>query len=150
MAQKKKTLDQCMKALQRAMQNLPEFAELYRTLPPFHDLEMTVVENKHLQVLSQDVFYRGCTPKNGLNSYLLQYCGHEYFQSDKALSEIAEIIQTVVTQERENPTLKERGLDWSGYSEDLRISLRLANILDATDEVYPHMRDRAIGVFSPS
>lgn len=134
-----------VEALKKALRHLPEYHRLLVILPPNHNLSLSIEEESTLQKLTENVTYEGLAADKGLNSYLVQICGQSYFKSQMEPAEIARQMQEIYTQERENPTLK--GCDWKGYSFDLRVCLRIASLFGATDEVFPHMRDEAIGVF---
>lgn len=140
-------LDRKIATLKKSIEKMPEYAEVLKLLPPNHTISLGIEESATMQKLTDHVEYRGFSPEGGECPYLLHICGLSYFESSKSLLEIANEIETVVIQERENPTVEFRKQDWKGYSEDLRISLRLADLFGATDEVYPHMHDMALGTF---
>ena len=144
-------LDKAIAKLKKKIATLPEYTDLLLLLPANNSVNVVIEEHAIVQSLNEHVEYEGFSEESGkTNKYLLEICGLSYFESKLKPSEVAKIIEEVVVQERENPTIKERGCDWKGYSEDLRVCLRLSRKLGATDEVYPHMRDNAIGVFRVS
>lgn len=135
-----KKVDQKMKALQKAMEKLPEFDALMELLTPNYELSLSLEEHPHCQILTENVKYVGCTPKKGANAYLLNFCGLEYFMTVRSPESIALEIQKVVEEvAASNPKA-----DMFGF----HVSSKLHDILQHTDEVYPHMRNEAIGTFS--
>jgi hypothetical protein len=141
-------LDKAIEKLTKKLESLPEYAEVCKLLPPNNRMELQIMEDSSETKFNQYVSYEGFVPEKGVSSpYLVQVCGLSYFESRLSPKEIAERIEEIVVQERENPTKKHRSCNWEGYSEDLRISLRLADLFGGTDEVYPHMRDAAMGSF---
>ena len=140
-------LDRKIAALKKTIEKMPEYAEVLKLLPPNHTISLSIEESATTQKLNDHVDYEGFAPDGKECAYLLHICGLSYFESSKSLLEIANEIETVVIQEQENPTVEFRKQDWKGYSEDLRISLRLSYLFGATDEVYPHMHDVALGTF---
>ena len=135
----KRAVDQKMKALHKAMKKLPEYKELFDLLPGNYKLNVEVEEVDQLTVLDKNVEYYGLTPNKGENAYMLRCCGEEYFVSSRSQKEIALEIQ------RAYQKVKESGVDIS--MRGFHISEALHDILHQTDEVYPHMRDNAVGVF---
>jgi len=135
-----KKIDKCMKALRKAVEKLPEYRALMEHAAPYHELTLGLEEHAHCQILTENVKYVGCTPAKGANAYLLNFCGLEYFRTNRSPEHIALEIQKVVDEvTASNP--KE---DMFGF----HVSSRLHDILCHTDEVYPHMRSEAIGTFS--
>lgn len=135
-----KKIDSRLKALRTALEKLPEFDALMEVLTPHHELSLGLEEHAHCQILTENVKYVGCTPKKGANAYLLNFCGLEYFRTVRSPESIALEIQKVV----EEVAAQKPKADMFGF----HVSSRLHEILNHTDEVYPHMRSEAIGTFS--
>ncbi len=135
-----KKIDRRLKALWKAVEKLPEFDALMELLTPNHELKLGLEEHAHCQILAENVKYVGCTPKKGMNAYLLNFCGLEYFRTVRSPETIALEIQKVV----EEVAASKPEADMFGF----HVSSRLHDILQHTDEVYPHMRSEAIGTFS--
>jgi hypothetical protein len=141
-------LDRKIATLKKTIEKMPEYIEVLKLLPPNHTISLSIEESATTQKLNDHVEYRGFAPEGGQCPYLLHICELSYFESSKSLLEIANEIETVVIQEQENPTIEFKKQNWKGYSEDLRISLRLSDLFGATDEVYPHMHDMSLGSFT--
>ena len=141
-AQQKKALAK----LNDAITNLPEFRDLMLMLPSkvaITDCELIECDQS-LYFHNNKVKYEGIVPKDkGKQPYLLECCGLEYFESDKTIEEIANEIFNAYTI-----VMKNKSLDAD------MIGFHISNYLsehydwDKTDEVYPHMRQQAIGGFS--
>lgn len=141
-AQQKKALAK----LNDAITNLPEFRDLMLMLPSkvaITDCELIECDQS-LYFHNNKVKYEGIVPKDkGKHPYLLECCGLEYFESSKSIDElandIAEAYKFVLSHKEVKPD---------------RIGFHISNYLsehfdwEKTDEVYPHMRQQAIGGFS--
>ncbi len=135
-----KKIDKRMKALKKAVEKLPEYHALMELLTSNHELVLGLEEHAHCEILAENVKYVGCTPEKGANAYLLNFCGLEYFRTVRSPESIAQEIQKVV---EEVAATKPKD-DMFGF----HVSSKLHDILNHTDEVYPHMRSEAIGTFS--
>jgi hypothetical protein len=135
-----KKIDKCMKALRKAVETLPEYRALMTLVTRNHTLELSLEEHAYCDVMTENVKYLGCTPAKGTNAYLLNFCGLEYFRTDRTPEAIALEIQKVVDEVLAS--------DPKDAMFGFNVSSRLHDILYHTDEVYPHMRSEAIGTFS--
>lgn len=135
-----KTIDKCMKALRKAVEKLPEYRALMTLVTSNHTLELSLEEHAYCDVLTKNVKYLGCTPSKGENAYLLNFCGLEYFRTCRSPETIALEIQKVVDEVLDS--------DPKDAMFGFYVSSKLHDILNHTDEVYPHMRSEAIGTFS--
>ena len=141
-AQQKKAL----KKLNDAITNLPEFRDVMLLVPSnvaITDCEL--VECDQTQYFHKKaVKYEGIVPnQKGKHPYLLQCCGLEYFESSKTIEAIAKDIYKAYNFVNLNMNIK---TDMVGFY----ISNYLSDVCGwhKTDEVYPHMRQEAIGAFS--
>lgn len=136
---------QALIKLNNAITNMPEFAEVMKLLGPNEAItNCDIIECDVTIKASNQVSYEGITssPKGKTRPYLLNCCGQEYFQSNK---EIQDLIKDVETAIKNTPKKGTRdNLDHSSkVSEYLRTKLNW----EITDEVYPHMRMEAVGIF---
>lgn len=123
---------------QRIMRD-PLYQEIVSLLPDLHTIQkLTVIEHSGIFQFNPSVSYSGLSMKTKQEHMLFDCCGLHYFIATKDLKTMAQEAEAIVKEVRASkPEAK--------YL-DLHVSSRLADLWQATDEVYPHMRQNAIGI----
>ena len=125
--------------LNNAITNLPEFEAVMKLVPS--NVAITNCElmecDQTLSFFKNKVSYVGIVPTTkGVQPYLMNLCGQWYFESSKPVELIANDIARAMQDAKSKDSFK--------VSQYLMYELNM----DMTDEVYPHMRSNAIGVFT--
>jgi hypothetical protein len=132
--------------LNQAIIQLPEFKALEKLLGHNEAIAAVTVFEQDVKVqATPNVSYEGLTSptkKGEERPYIIECCGEEYFKSNKSVEELSKEIQEAVDKA---PKGKGKG-DWE---RPFSISTYLREKLgwEKNDEVYPHMRMEAVGVF---
>lgn len=142
-----KQMTKALEKLNDAITNLPEFGAVMKLVPSnvaITNCELTECETTRTWGKGKNkVTYRGLVLHDGdkkEHEYLIQCCGLEYFTTKKTFEEIANDIITALTNA---PKKKDPLMHALSVADYLNADLKW----EMTDEVYPHMRDNAEGVF---
>lgn len=136
-----------LEKLNDAITNLPEFGAVMKLVPS--NVAITNCELIECDTTREwgkgknKVTYRGLVLHDGdkkEHEYLIQCCGLEYFTTTKTLEQIANDILTAVANAPKKKDPLMHALSVADY-------LNNECEWEMTDEVYPHMRDNAEGVF---
>ncbi len=143
-----KKMQKALDKLNNAITNLPEFKEVMKTIPrnvavtscELMEADTKLTWGKDKSLVSYDGTIIGNADGKD-HQYLVNICGLMYLSTKKSLKELAEDIQTAMSKckKHSDPMI-----------ESLYVTTYLMDKLDweMTDEVYPHMRMSAEGVFT--